>query len=192
MPDQFPTFLDAVRRRHRAALEALVDRYQHVARNAVRAHLGRQLRNRVDSDDLTNDFWLSVLRRIDRLPEFQNSRALRAYLRRVAFRQVTKQHRRYLRAACRSIDREARVEDIEQLRDARAEGTCSSAQQASDDLVKLLRSCTSERERRIIKLKLQGLSNREIGRRIGVDEGSVRRCFRKLSRDVAQPDVVLE
>lgn len=180
----FTKFLRDLRRRKTAAIERLVDRYESLAMNTVRRHLGTRLRERVDSHDLRQDFWVSVIRRIDRLPSIADSQAFRGYLRRVAFRQVTKQQRRHLVAASRRLTREV---PLSAFGDGRggilARSTCKlDAAHTGEDVMSRVQSELSERESGILKMKLDGLSNREIGRRLGVNEGSVRRALRKIAR----------
>jgi RNA polymerase sigma factor (sigma-70 family) len=186
MQGRFSNFISELRCRRRAALSAFVDRYQSLARNVVGRNLGHKLRRRVESDDLLNDFWLSVFRRIDRLPSLADSLAMRAYLRRIAFRQVAKNQRRHLKAKCRSLNHEVTVSDLDDLCDhPRSEGS-AIVHASEEEAYSLLRSEMREDEWQMIQLKLDGHSNREIGRHLQVDEGSVRRCLRKAGRIVTK------
>jgi RNA polymerase sigma factor (sigma-70 family) len=185
----FNRFLCDLRRRKAAAIQRLVNRYESIAINTVRRHLGTRLRERVDSQDLQQDFWVSVIRRIDRLPTIANSQAFRGYLRKVAFRQVTKQHRRHLIAERRRLSREV---PLSAAGDHRGGGPPARSIDPSDvpeneeDLLRRLQPHLAEREFAILTKKLDGLSNREIARQIGVDEGSVRRSLRRIAKAVSQ------
>jgi RNA polymerase sigma factor (sigma-70 family) len=166
------------RRRNPSALAGLVDRYQSLAQNTIRRYLGKKLRRRVESQDMLNDFWLSVLRRIDHLPDIHESRNLRAYFRRVAFRQVTKQQRRHLTAGCRDVDRELPGIDLDHCAAQQPQVLDTAIER---EMFARLQAKTTPAEWGILHQKMQGCSNREIARRQGLDEKSVRRTLRRVA-----------
>ena len=180
----FTRFLRDLRRRKAAAIHRLVNRYESVAINTVRQHLGTRLRERVDSQDLQQDFWVSVIRRIDRLPSIANSQAFRGYLRKVAFRQVTKQHRRHLVAERRRLSREVPLSAAGGDPPARQPDPRDGPEN-EEDLMRRMQPHLTEREAEILTMRLEGTSNREIARQLGIDEGSVRRALRRIARAVS-------
>ena len=185
----FTRFVRELRQRKEGAIQKMVDRYESLAINTVRRHLGKRLRERVDSHDLKQDFWVSMIRRIDRLPSIPDSQALRGYLRRVAFRQVTKQQRRHLIAERRRLTREV---PLSAAGDGRGGGPAAEdaetleRAETVEEMLDRLRPHLSERETEILAKKLEGLSNREIARAIGINEGSVRRSLRKTAKVLAR------
>jgi RNA polymerase sigma factor (sigma-70 family) len=176
--DSCERLCDDVRRRNPSALAHLVNRYQSLAQNTIRRYLGKKLRGRVESQDMVNDFWLSVLRGIDHLPTIHESRNLRAYFRRIAFRQVTKQQRRHLTAGCRDVDRELPGINLERCAGAQPQALDAAIER---EMLARMQAKTSSEEWRILQQKMQGLSNREIARREGLDEKSVRRTLRRVA-----------
>lgn len=167
----------AVRRRRESAMQLIVARYSRLAKLIIRRHLGVVLRTRVQSDDILNEFWLTVLRGIDRLPSFQGSWQFRAYLRKIAVREVVKQAR-YHSAGCRNPELTA-VSFDENL----AGGVLPSGSHASESgLRERLLACAAPRARLILVRKLSGATNRQIANELDVDEGTVRRELRALRR----------
>lgn len=177
--DSFEHLCADARRRKPAALADLVDRYQSLAQNTIRRYLGKKLRTRVESQDMVNDFWLSVFRGIDRLPAVHESRNLRAYFRRIAFRQVTKQQRRHLTAGCRDLDRELPGINLAHCEAAQPQAIDTAMER---EMLARLQSKTTPEEWRILQQKMLGCSNREIARSQGLDEKAVRRTLRRVAR----------
>lgn len=182
MPRRFESFVSAVRNRKPGALQDFVNQYHSLAQNTVRRYLARRLRKRVDSGDLLNDFWVSVLRRVDRLPHLQDSQDLRAYLRRIAFRQVTKQQRRHLKVQRRRLDREVDLSNLDHLLPPGDRTPSPSANCERSNEFESLKGRLSDREWKVLTLRLDGNSNRQIAESLAVDEGTVRRIVRRIGR----------
>jgi RNA polymerase sigma factor (sigma-70 family) len=142
---------------------------------------------RLDSTDVLNDFWLSLLQDAENLPEFQNSRQMRGYLKRRAARQVVKQTRRHVYCQARSVRREERLACPPESSHTIQEAAPSS--EADETLLAAVAAVTSELaplETAVVQAKIEQKSNREVARALGVDEGTVRRALRRVSHMLAR------
>lgn len=160
--------------------------FDSMALSTIRRHLDRLLRRRLESHDLLNDFWVSVFRRIDRLPNISDSAGVRAYLRKIAQRQVLKQRRRHLREQCRTVLKEANDVCLDAL--PADESARALNRMEHSEMIDKLRDVISEEDWGILERKVEGKSNREIARELGVDEGTVRRAHRRICRSASKLD----
>lgn len=163
---------------------ALYDRYGPIVRSVVRRLLSRSIRGRVDSEDVANSMWLSVLENRGRLPHnLTSSHAVRAYLVALAKRRVVKAHRRHVFADCRSVAREAKLDSAGIARlQSRQEARASSEVDDLADILAGIDDSLNQIDRDVIQGRLRAESNRQIARSLGVDEGTVRRAILKITR----------
>ena len=161
------------------------DRYGSFVRRVVARRLASRARRRVDPSDVVNCVWMSILRNPHNMPTTSCSLVRRAFIRRLAIRQVIKHHRRHLYAACRSVAREVRNCTAQLVSSDHPDSTeADSAGQ--DNLARILDTIATElssRDARILTAKKSGLSNREVARELKVNEGTVRRVVRRIARD---------
>ena len=177
----FEAFMNAVRRRDTDAIRRLVEQYDELAIRTIRAHLHRALRTRLDSQDLRQDFWVSVFRRIDRIPYIARSVAFRAYMKKIAHRQVTKQVKRHITSTCRSVTREVKSVDMAQRVHSRGE-TADTSPGLSGQLATTVVPKLTSRQVAILNLRLADHSNRSIARQLRINERTVRRDLRQIAR----------
>jgi RNA polymerase sigma-70 factor (ECF subfamily) len=177
------TFLDRIRAGDELAARELLTRYEAQVRLVVRRQLPRLLRSRFDSLDFLQSVWASFFRRLRAGPEqFEDPRFLVTFLARVARNKVIDQYRR---AASRKHDmhREEPLSTIElppgEL--AADQDTASEVAEAREAFDRLRELLPVDR-RGILGLKLEGLSTREIGERLGLSERTVRRALEDLRR----------
>src|SRR3712207_6024172 len=90
---EFARLVAGLRAGDPAAVAEVERRYGRILRAVVRRHLHPRLRNRVDSIDVVQDVWASILR-IDRERlEFENPAALIGYLKRVTYHRTVEVYR---------------------------------------------------------------------------------------------------
>jgi RNA polymerase sigma factor (sigma-70 family) len=176
-------FLDRIRAGDELAARELLARYEAQVRLVVRRQLPKLLRSRFDSLDFLQSVWASFFRRLHAGPDqFEDPRYLVTFLARVARNKVVDQYRR---AASHKHDMrreeplshgESGGREIAADQDTASE--VAEAREAFDRLRELLP--TDRRE--IVGLKLEGLSTREIGERLGLSERTVRRALEDLRR----------
>ncbi len=182
-------FLDRIRAGDEEAARALLARYEAQVRLVVRRQLPRLLRSRFDSMDFLQSVWASFFVRLRAGPEqFEDPRYLVTFLAQVARNKVVDQYRR---AASRKHDmrREEPLSvggspPIELVANQDTASELAEANEAFDRLRDLLPADRRE----ILGLKVEGLSSREIGERLGLSERTVRRALEDLRRRAEASD----
>lgn len=168
------------------AVRRLLERFEPEVRMVVRGSLPRALRSEFDSTDFVQSVWESVFtgKRPD-LSRFESARHFQAFLAGVA-RNKVKQAHRHRRTLKFDIGREEPLyvrkgnEDVP--RDVPAPNASPSQEtQAGDRLAQILRGRTAE-ERRMVDLRLMGLTYAEIARQLNRHESSVRRVIDDIRR----------
>jgi RNA polymerase sigma-70 factor (ECF subfamily) len=182
-------FLDRIRAGNELAARELLARYEAQVRLVVRRQLPRLLRSRFDSLDFLQSVWASFFRRLRAGPEqFEDPRYLVTFLARVARNKVVDQYRR---AASRKHDLR-REEPLsaggspphELIAD---QDTASELAEANETFDRLRNLLPADR-RAILGLKVEGLSSREIGERLGLSERTVRRALEDLKHRAEDGD----
>jgi RNA polymerase sigma-70 factor (ECF subfamily) len=178
-------FLDRIRAGDERAARELLARYEAQVRLVVRRQLPRLLRSRFDSLDFLQSVWASFFRRLRAGPEqFEDPRYLVTFLARVARNKVVDQYRR---AASRKQDMH-REEPLSAggggspPRELIADQDTASELAEANETFGRLRDLLPADRREILGLKVQGLSRREIGQRLGLSERTVRRALEDLKR----------
>ena len=180
--EELAGLLRRVRAGDETATRILLQSFEDDVRKAVRGRLPRALRTQFDSMDFVQSVWQSFFSSCDQDPEaFQDARHLRGYLAGVARNKVFEAHRRRTRTKKYDMNREERLEarrgDQDVRRELPAAGpTPSQAAQANDRLALLIAGRSPE-EVRIVELRRQGLTLKEVAERVGKDERSVRRVI---------------
>ncbi len=178
-----PGFLARIQAGEEAAARELLTRYEAEVRLVVRRQLPRLLRSRFDSLDFLQSVWGSFFRRVRGGPaEFEDSRHLVAFLARAARNKVIDEYRR---AGSRKQDMHREeplwVDGGRPKELAAAIDTPSQVAQAREVLGKL-RDLLPEDRREIVALKVEGLSSKDIGERLGISERTVQRVLEDLRR----------
>ena len=162
-----------------AALRELLEGFENEVRMVVRGYLPRALRSQFDSMDFVQAVWQSVFtgERLD-LERFENPRHLLGYLASIARNKVYQEHRRqtnqkyniarkeplFIRKGNREIPRDVAATDPSPSQDV----------QARDCLAQILRGRTPL-EQKVVDLRSQQLTYKEIGEQLNLHEGFVRR-----------------
>ena len=155
-----------------AVLEGLLSRVAWY----VSSRIPQKLRSRIDVDDVLQE----IARTILRTTLHRTSSLSTQDWERMIWVVVQRQLRKQLRIASSPED-EASVQLIENEHWLKNNENPSDTDPyvALDELWGILNKC-SERQRRIVRYRLEGLNNSEIGTREGVHEGSVRRQLAKV------------
>jgi RNA polymerase sigma factor (sigma-70 family) len=175
--------LGRIRSGDESAAHELLSRYEAQVRLVVRRQLPRLLRSRFDSLDFLQSVWGSFFRRMKAGPdEFEDPRSLVAFLARAAKNKVIDEYRR---AASQkgNIRREeplwvegSRPREVVAVNDSPSEVV-----EARETLGRLL-DLLPENRQVMVRLRVEGLSTREIGERLKVSERTVRRVLEDLRR----------
>lgn len=137
----------------------------------VRARKRSALKRTLDTDDLVQDVWATVLSRLGQLPRFENRKEAIKYFAQVARRQVTKQRRRHF------------AEKRDTRRDVSLGSTLlpSPGVTPSRELMAADRTFMSDTETRVVDLRLAGHSRTEIATLLNTNETKIRRILRSVA-----------
>jgi RNA polymerase sigma-70 factor (ECF subfamily) len=164
-----------------AAVGRLVADYEPYLRAVVRRHLGEQLRPKFDSADVVQSVWVHVLHALRGQGwRLGDPDAVRALLATVARRRLISRVRRH-RAA---VERERPAGPGPEALAAAGQARPSEVAQAGELWQRMLALCPPA-HRELLHLRRQGLTLNEVAARAGMHEGSVRRVFRRLARELA-------
>jgi RNA polymerase sigma factor (sigma-70 family) len=172
--------LERFRAGDESAAEQLYRDYEPFLRGVVRRRLPSRMRGRFDSNDIVQSAWASL---IDGLREdrwrFPDAANFRAFLTRVTLCRLYDRTRQ----AGTQTKQEVPIDDLV-VGVPGLEPRPSEYAQAETVWQLLLAECPPE-HRSVLRLRRLGFTCEEIGERIGLHSGSVRRILRLLARRVA-------
>jgi RNA polymerase sigma-70 factor (ECF subfamily) len=172
--------LERFRSGDESAAEQLFREYEPFLQGLVRRRLPSRMRGRFDSVDIVQSAWASL---IDGFREsrwrFPDAANFRAFLTRVTLCRLYDRARQ----AGNQTEREVPIHDLEGGIPG-VEPRPSEYAQAETVWQLLLAECPPE-HRPVLRLRRLGFTCEEIGERIGLHPGSVRRVLRLLARRVA-------
>ncbi|WP_428306557.1 RNA polymerase sigma factor [Lacipirellula sp.] len=173
------------------AVWLLLDRYSKNILRVVRRHLPSELRSKVDSTDIVQSVWKSLIRKGAKFDEAATPEKLVAYLAGMAKFKVYETHRHYTTTKAFDLGREqslSRPGDGDaaainsrpdaDLHDTRAQepleiiSTRENWQRAINN--------SGDRGRQIVELRLQGLTYEEVAERLNISVSTVRRALDSL------------
>ncbi len=172
------------------AIWQLAETYTPYILRAVRASLPTKVRSKLDSQDLAQTLWASLLLKRTDLTRMKTPEQLIAFLARAAHNRVVDVTRRYLSAQKYDVHREQALEGRNDppktprhAPPGRALTTRdpSPSQYASirERWDQVLLNCTA-REREILQLRLQGATFDDIGTKLCINKTTARRTIQRL------------
>jgi len=175
-----------------AALGQLLERYRNYMGLLVRLQVGRRLRTKVDIEDLLQEIWLEIHRKIA-LFRGGSEREFLTWARRVIGAILANQVRHYLGTKCRDLRLErALADELDQSSRALDENLVAAQSSPSQQAVRreqavlladALEDLPEDYREVIILRQLEGLSFPDVARRMGRTEDSVKNVWlRALAR----------
>jgi RNA polymerase sigma-70 factor (ECF subfamily) len=175
-----------------AALGRLLERYRNYVGLLVRLQVGRRLRTKVDIEDLLQEIWLEIHRKIA-LFRGESEREFLSWARRLIGSILANQVRHYIGTKARDLRLErALADELDQssraLNESLIAGHSSPSQQAVRReqavlLADALHDLPEDYREVIILRQLEGLSFPDVARRMGRTEDSVKNVWlRALAR----------
>jgi RNA polymerase sigma factor (sigma-70 family) len=172
------------------AIWQLAETYTPYILRAVRASLPTKVRSKLDSQDLAQTLWASILLKRTDLTRMKTPEQLIAFLARSARNRVVDVTRRYMGAQKYDVHREQALDDGKippqaprHMAPERAYATRdpSPSQYASvrERWNQVLLNCTP-REREILQLRLQGATFDDIGEKLSINQATARRAIQRL------------
>jgi large subunit ribosomal protein L19 len=169
----------------------LVEQYGPLVRRAVRSVLTKRLRAQFDELDFVQEVWASFFRAPKRLGRFTEPHSLAAYIVTSARNKVAQEVRHALSRKHLPLNRDYSIEELsDQLGASTAPEPASREPQPLDVAVArerqaaLLQSCPAH-YRKIMVLKLQGHTCREIASNLQLAESTVHRILARLLEETA-------
>jgi len=166
----------------REAAGELIRRYEGRVRASIRSRLGRDLRHRVDTDDIFQSTIAASLDGFEGL-RFEGEDALIAWLTTVAERRLLSAARRH-RADKRDVGRESPLQAADAIPGGRTSPTQGVVRGETRESVNEAVRRLPPEERQVVELRsYEGLTFEEIARRLGLsDRHAARERFRSALR----------
>lgn len=178
--DNWDDLIARLNRGEPEAIDRVLREYEPYLRMAVRRRLEGPLRVKLDSMDLVQSVWADVIGGLRQAQwNFQDRTQVRAFLLRVTLNRLIDRRRRHRRA----LEKERSLAQAALPPSPRPR---PSEYAQERELWDNLYSDCSPRHREVLVLRRQGLSATEIGERVGLHEGSVRRILYTLARQLAR------
>jgi RNA polymerase sigma-70 factor (ECF subfamily) len=172
--------LGQVRAGEPGATDRLLARHRPFVYRLVELHLSPKLRARVDPSDVVQETQMEALRRLEQYLEHP-SLPFRLWLRQLTWDRLLMLHRRHVKAARRTVDRELGLPEdssIELAQRLLAGGSTPSQRLIREEFAQRVRQAVSrlpEADREIVMLRnFEGLSNQEAARSLWQVEHCVR------------------
>ncbi|MGL4514549.1 MAG: RNA polymerase sigma factor [Lacipirellulaceae bacterium] len=180
----FAELMDALRGGCDEAASTIAELYTSHLLRAVRASLPREIRSKIDSVDIVNTLWGSLLTKRWRLEGIREPAQLVALLKQAARNRVIDEHRRYTAYEARDLRREAGSLDAPSpTGDRTARRFAVSGNDDTPSQIASIRErwalfvvALSDRDRKIVSLRMSGKSYDEIADAVeGVSSRTARR-----------------
>jgi RNA polymerase sigma factor (sigma-70 family) len=174
-----------------SAVWELMDRYYSNVQRIVRRNLPVAIRSKVDSTDIVQSVWHSLLRRP---PQLNSTDAFLSYLISMAKNKIIEKHRRYVGTHARDVRRE-RPLAIGRQSDEDAAGPIDSLPSHGNtpSAVAIAREAwnsaiesAGDRARQIVELRLQGLRLDDVAERLGISTSTVRRTLDHMLQSLSK------
>jgi RNA polymerase sigma factor (sigma-70 family) len=176
----------------------IVETYSPNILRAVRRSMPVSIRPKLDSVDIVQSVWASLLVDNEEMRAFRTPEKFVAYLVGTARQKVLETYRHYTRNARRNLYRErplntARPEDDTATDEPEREPallvgpdpTASAVASVRETWEGILKQC-DEREQRVVQLRLSGRTNAEIAEELNMHVRTVRRILQRLTEMLAK------
>ena len=182
--DEFRDLMGRVQEGSQDAAWELVDRYGDAIRRAVRRALNARLRSKFDSLDFVQLVWCSFFKAREEAVRFSRPEQLAAFLAAMARNKVGMEVRRRLMSQKRNVNREQTLSTLPATVDPPADRDANPVDAAiAREQWNRLVAQQPDRNRQIISLRLQGLTERDIAESLNIAECTVRRFLKRLLDD---------
>lgn len=188
----FQQLMEAFRNGSEEAATKIAELYSSHLLRAVRASLPKEIRSKIDSVDLVNTLWGSLLINPARFADIRDPAQLMALLAKAARNRVIDEHRKYTVCQARDIRREEQLSEQSSLdsmdKKERPKNFPPSSSQATPSSIvaskeewRLMLTKLSSRDRKILSYRSQGQTYEEIVNSIpDVSERTARRVIASI------------
>jgi len=191
-PLEFEQLLKELANGSSEAAERIVELYSSNILRTVRRNLPRAIRSKIDSIDIFQSLWLSVLAKRTRLAQLDTPQRLVAYLAATARLKVLEKYRHFTQMQGFDVKREQRMSDPIQdgkvaVKAPLAKETfadtshprASDIAEAKEAWQAILSSC-NERDQQIVMLRLGGGTHEAIAEQLNISTRTIRRTLQRL------------
>lgn len=178
---EFRKLLEEVKNGSATAVERLVTEYGPVIRHVIRGRLDPRIRSKFDSIDFEQMVWASVFRVQDPAFDFETPQDFCRFLAALARNKVIDEHRRRFNSQKRQVTREQDWDSETAASQNSREPSPSQVAQARELASRMLRG-HSARNRRIMEMRMEGASVREIADALQIDMSTVRRTIARVTQ----------
>jgi RNA polymerase sigma factor (sigma-70 family) len=182
--DELSLLLEACRRGDSTAAAELVRRYRAHVRAAVRRRLATGMRMRFDSQDFTQDVWLSFFRAALDRADLRDEKSLIAYLAQMARIKVAEEYRHQTTQKV-GLDRAV---PFSRTGDPTGRGPTPSADALADDEWERLTAGLPERERQMLQMLREGHTHADTAAAFQLSEKTVQRLVRRVLSRGGSPE----
>ncbi len=179
---EFGELLEQARQGSDRAAWDLVEAYGPYVLRTIRRTLSREIRGKFDSEDFAQAVWASFFRFPEQYDGVTEPQQLVGLLAKMARNKVIDEMRKRLQTQRYAVRRERPLENSSHTgRHLRSrEPTPSQFAIARERWVQMIQS-QSDRDRKIIRLKLMGKTHRSIAHGLGISEKTVKRVLDRLT-----------
>jgi len=174
------------------AATRLVDLYSSNILRAVRRSLPRAIRPKIDSVDIFQSVWMSVLAKRTRLAQLDTPQRFVAYLAGTARLKVLEKYRHYTKTQAFDVRREQRMSDPVDSKNVKSpivyakaaiadtkHPPGSAVAEAREAWQTLMSNC-DDRDQKVVKMRLQGQSFEDIAGQLHVSTKTIQRILQRL------------
>ncbi len=161
-------------------IQRLIDQYGQNIQRVVRRRLDTRLRSKFDSLDFVQMVWASFFRDSGQLERFGAPEEFVRFLVTMARNKVVDEERRRLTGARYNCTQETSYDEAQQPAANAAMATPSQFAIAREQFQRFVTN-ESERDREVIRLRMDGASFVEISQTLGINERTARRIVDRLS-----------
>jgi RNA polymerase sigma factor (sigma-70 family) len=172
-----------------AAVWELLDRYSKNILRTVRRHLPTEIRSKVDSVDIVQSVWKSLLKKGPRLDELATADQLFAYVASMARLKVYETHRHFTKQAKADVRREVRQTGAIHAEGPRPGETREPVDRRANTPSAIIQAqenweCAAKRlgtrVEQVVELRLQGATLDEIAEQMTLSKSTVRRLLTSM------------
>jgi RNA polymerase sigma factor (sigma-70 family) len=161
-------------------IQRLINDYGHCIQRVVRRRLDTRLRSKFDSLDFVQMVWASFFRDSGQPDRFGAPEEFVRYLVTMARNKVVDEERRRLKGARYNCTQETSYDESQHPASGAAMATPSQFAIAREQFQRLVTN-ESERDREVVRMKMNGASFVEISQALGINERTARRVVDRLS-----------
>ena len=182
---RFATFtetMNAASRGDDQAVWELIERFAPHVERVIRRRLDGRLRSKFDVEDFVQMVWVSFFREPEQLRRFHSPDHVRRFLALMARNKVLDENRRRLDTQKYDVGREISMGSSEEEPAPEVNADTPSQVAMARECWTRIMDAESERNRKIVRLRLSGWNYVEIAKEIGISERAIRKVLAKIFR----------